>query len=97
MSPYLVSGLGAYRSDCSVRERCEETTRFGWNVGRGTTLFAFRLRSFIEARYHRAEVGDRTVQFFPVTPGLLSEKSGSVDSDLRQRPVEPRSGAGVGT
>jgi len=70
MSPYLVSGLGAYRSACSDDE-CDSTTRYGWNVGLGTKLFAFRVRSFIEARYHRTSRGDRSVHYFPVTFGLL--------------------------
>jgi hypothetical protein len=70
LSPYLISGLGAYRSACSVDEACEATTRYGWNVGLGTKLFAFRVRSFIEVRYHRTRRGEQTVHYFPVTLGV---------------------------
>jgi hypothetical protein len=71
MSPYLISGLGAYRSDCSAGAACEATTRYGWNVGLGTKLYAFRVRSFIEARYHRTARGQRTIQYFPITVGIM--------------------------
>ena len=71
LSPYLISGLGAYRSDCSLETDCEATTRYGWNVGLGTKLFVLGLRSFLEARYHRTEIGDTGVQYFTPTFGVL--------------------------
>lgn len=71
MSPYLISGLGAYRTDCSLAVGCEATTRYGWNVGLGTKLYVLGFRSFLEARYHRTERGDTDVNYFPVTFGLL--------------------------
>ena len=71
MSPYLISGLGAYRSECSLDTGCEATTRYGWNVGLGTKLYVLGFRSFLEARYHRTEIGDTNVNYFPVTFGLL--------------------------
>jgi hypothetical protein len=71
MSPYLISGLGAYRSECSLDSGCEPTTRYGWNVGLGTKLFVLGFRSFLEARYHRTEIGDSDVHYFTPTFGLL--------------------------
>ncbi|HJU67755.1 MAG TPA: outer membrane beta-barrel protein [Gemmatimonadaceae bacterium] len=71
MSPYLISGLGAYRSECSLDSGCEATTRYGWNVGLGTKLFVLGFRSFLEARYHRTEIGDTDVQYFTPTFGIL--------------------------
>ena len=71
MSPYLISGLGAYRSECSLDAGCEATTRYGWNVGLGTKLYLLGFRSFLEARYHRTEIGDTDVQYFTPTFGLL--------------------------
>lgn len=71
MSPYLISGLGAYRSECSLDTGCEATTRYGWNVGLGTKLYVLGFRSFLEARYHRTEIGDTGVQYFTPTFGLL--------------------------
>ncbi len=70
MSPYLISGLGAYRSDCSLAAVCDATTKFGWNVGLGTKLYV-GFRSFLEARYHRTKAGDRNVNYFPLTFGVL--------------------------
>jgi hypothetical protein len=71
MSPYLITGLGAYRTSCSLGPDCGATTRYGWNVGLGTKLIALRLRTFLEARYHRTERGEADVNYFPVTLGLL--------------------------
>jgi len=70
-SPYLISGLGAYQSRCSLGPGCDATTRFGWNVGLGAKLSALGVRSFIEARYHRTARGGQEVNFFPVTFGLM--------------------------
>jgi hypothetical protein len=70
MSPYLISGLGAYRSECSLAAGCDAATKFGWNVGLGTKLYA-GFRSFLEARYHRTRQAGRSVNYFPLTLGVL--------------------------
>ena len=73
MSPYLISGLGAYRSECSLDVvACDATTKFGWNVGLGAKLYLLGFRSFIEARYHSTSRGnDNDISYFPLTFGLL--------------------------
>jgi opacity protein-like surface antigen len=71
MSPYLIAGLGAYRSECSLDTGCDAATKFGWNVGLGTKLAALGFKSFIEARYHRTKRGDAHLNYFPITVGLL--------------------------
>lgn len=71
VSPYLISGLGAYRSACSLGPGCEGTTRYGWNVGLGAKLFVLGFRSFVEARYHRTGRAGRDVHYFPVTFGVM--------------------------
>ena len=71
LSPYLISGLGAYRTDCSGGIACASTTRYGWNVGIGSKLYLLRTRSFLEARYHRTKRAGGTVQFVPVSVGLM--------------------------
>jgi opacity protein-like surface antigen len=71
MSPYLISGLGAYRIACSLGPGCESTTKFGWNVGLGAKLFVVGVRSFAEARYHRTGRGDSNVHYFPITFGVM--------------------------
>jgi opacity protein-like surface antigen len=70
-SPYLITGLGAYRTDCSLDTGCGASTRFGWNAGLGTKLYTFGVTSFLEARYHRTTRGGSGVHYFPVTFGLL--------------------------
>jgi hypothetical protein len=70
MSPYLISGLGVYRTECSLPVGCDATTKFGWNVGLGTKLFV-GFRSFIEARYHRTKRGDSSVSYLPLTFGVV--------------------------
>jgi hypothetical protein len=71
VSPYLISGAGAYRSARAASVGGESaTTRYGWNAGLGIKLYALGLRSFIEARYHRTKRGGETLQYFPATFGL---------------------------
>jgi opacity protein-like surface antigen len=70
LSPYLIAGLGAYRTECSLGAGCEATTGFGWNVGLGTKLFV-GFRSFVEARYHRTKRDDANVSYFPLTLGVM--------------------------
>ena len=71
VSPHLIAGLGAYRTDCSVTAACEGVTHFGWNVGLGMKLYTLGFRSFLEARYHRTSANGNSVNYFPVTIGLL--------------------------
>ena len=54
-----------------VGTACEGTTHFGWNVGLGMKLYALGFRSFVEARYHRTSANGSSVNYFPVTLGLL--------------------------
>ena len=70
-SPYLISGLGAYRTECSLGPGCNASTRYGWNVGLGTRLYLLGVRSFLEARYHRTARAGSDVHYFPVTLGLM--------------------------
>lgn len=71
LSPYLISGVGAYRTECSLASGCDASTRYGWNAGLGTKLYILGVRSFLEARYHRTDRGDGDVHYFPVTLGLM--------------------------
>jgi hypothetical protein len=67
LSPYLIAGMGAYRTNCSG---CEGSTSFGWNAGLGTKLYFLGFRSFLEARFHSTERGRSSVNYFPVTFGI---------------------------
>ena len=71
VSPYLIAGAGAYRTQCDGPTGCgDATTRYGWNAGLGFKFATPGLRTFIEARFHRTERGERKVQFFPATIGV---------------------------
>ena len=68
LSPYLIGGAGAYRSDCSLgTAACEAVTRFGWNAGLGARMRLLPFGTFIEARYHRT----RRSGYVPVTVGVM--------------------------
>ena len=71
LSPYLIGGMGAYRSRCSDAPICVGDTSFGWNAGLGTKLYVLGFRSFLEARYHRTERLGTDVHFIPVTFGIV--------------------------
>ena len=71
LSPHLIAGLGAYRTDCSVTSACGAVTHFGWNVGLSMKLYTLGFRSFLEARYHRTSANGSTINYFPITIGLL--------------------------
>ena len=71
LSPYVITGLGAYRTACSLGPGCEASTRYGWNAGLGTKVYTLGVTSFLEARYHRTSRGGSGVHYFPVTFGLL--------------------------
>ena len=69
VSPHLIAGLGAYRTDCSL-DVCEAATHFGWNAGLGMKFYLLGLRSFVEARYHHASAEGSSISYVPVTLGL---------------------------
>lgn len=71
ISPHLIAGLGAYRTDCSATSACSAVTHFGWDVGLSMKLYTLGFRSFLEARYHRTSANGSTINYFPITIGLL--------------------------
>jgi len=71
VSPYLLGGLGAYRTDCSFGPDCESTVRYGWNFGLGAKLFFLGFRNFVEVRWHRTTRQGGDVHYFPLTFGIM--------------------------
>lgn len=71
LSPYVITGLGAYRTGCTGDVDCDDTTRFGWNAGLGTKWYLRGATWFVEARYHRTTREGRGVPYVPVTLGIL--------------------------
>jgi outer membrane protein with beta-barrel domain len=68
---YLLWGLGAYRTDCSLGPGCESRVRYGWNYGVGAKFFFLGLRNFVEIRGHRTKSRTGDVHYFPVTFGIM--------------------------
>ena len=71
VSPYLIWGLGAYRTDCSLGPGCESRVRYGWNYGLGAKFYFLGLRNFIEIRGHRTKSRTSDVHYFPLTFGIM--------------------------
>jgi hypothetical protein len=69
VSPYVIAGLGAYRTACSD-DLCEAQIRYGWNAGGGFLFRVAGLQAFLEGRFHRTTIRGEDVHFFPVTLGF---------------------------
>ena len=68
---YLLGGLGAYRTDCSLGPGCASRVRYGWNYGLGAKFFFLGLRNFVEIRGHRTKSRTDDVHYFPLTFGIM--------------------------
>jgi hypothetical protein len=69
-SPYLITGLGVYVTDCSAATGCGSAAHYGWNIGLGTKWYVLGLHTFLEARYHRTAFHGASVYYFPLTFGI---------------------------
>lgn len=65
ISPYVLGGLGFYRSTCSLAN-CGSETDLGFNVGGGLNFNLGAMDTFVEARYHSVDGGS----FVPLTFGI---------------------------
>jgi opacity protein-like surface antigen len=70
LSPYVIAGGGAYRFECTGGTDCGSSTDIGWNAGLGTKFAAFRLKGFVEARWHAVNGEGGNVRFVPLTFAL---------------------------
>jgi hypothetical protein len=70
ISPYLITGAGAYRIECFGNVSCGSTTRFGWNAGFGFKIAALTQLWFVESRFHAVNASTGNVRFVPLTFGL---------------------------
>jgi hypothetical protein len=72
VTPYFLGGVGSYSVGCTESSAtCTSSTHVGWNVGGGAKFQLFGLRAFAEARYHRTTQSSLSVQYLPLTLGLL--------------------------
>lgn len=65
IKPYVLGGLGFYRSDCDV-DLCEASNDLGFNFGGGLNFNLGTLDTHVEARYH--SVDDSS--FLPIVFGI---------------------------
>jgi hypothetical protein len=70
LSPYVITGAGAYRFECTGDVDCGSTTRFGWNAGLGTKVATLGFKWFLESRFHAVNADAGNVRFVPLTLGL---------------------------
>jgi hypothetical protein len=70
LSPYVITGAGAYRLECFGNVSCGPTTRFGWNAGLGTKIAALGMKWFVESRFHAVNANTGNARFVPFTFGL---------------------------
>jgi len=69
IQPYVLLGLGAYHTDCSLG--CDSRVRYGWNYGLGAKFYFLGLENFLEIRGHRTKSQSQDVHYFPVTLGIM--------------------------
>jgi opacity protein-like surface antigen len=73
-TPYGIGGVGLYRTNASISGGGETKAEnhFGWNIGGGVKIpLSSSFETFIEARYNSVNVNGGTLNFVPVTVGVL--------------------------
>lgn len=70
ISPYLIGGLGMYRTaaDCSG---CGNNSDMGFNVGVGTKFALSGFGTFAEIRYHSIQADGGSANFIPISFGIM--------------------------
>ena len=55
ISPYVLGGVGMYRSNCGGNDACEASNDFGFNLGGGLNFGLGTLDTGVEVRYHNVD------------------------------------------
>ena len=72
VSPYLIGGAGLYRPTVEAPALPSASkNHFGWNAGAGINLPLTVFKAFVEARYNSVSVNGSTLQFVPLTFGIM--------------------------
>lgn len=73
VSPYVIGGAGMYSSVASASglPSSPRANDFGWNAGAGINLPLTVFKAFVEARYNRVSVGGASMEFVPLTFGIM--------------------------
>ena len=72
VSPYLIGGAGLYMPTVTAPTIPSTTdNHLGWNAGAGINLPLSVFKAFVEARYNRVSVSGGSLEFVPVTFGIM--------------------------
>ena len=72
VSPYLIGGAGLYLPTVTAPGFASTTeSHFGWNAGAGIKLPLSVFNAFVEARYNRISATGGSMEFVPVTFGIM--------------------------
>ena len=72
VSPYLIGGAGMYMAGVSAPGLASDTqNHLGWNAGAGVSLPLTVFKAFVEARYNRISANGGSMEFVPVTFGIM--------------------------
>jgi hypothetical protein len=72
ISPYLIGGAGLYMVSATPTGGTADTeNHMGWNAGAGINLPLSVFKAFVEARYNRVSLDGGSMQFVPVTFGIM--------------------------
>jgi opacity protein-like surface antigen len=75
MSPYLIGGLGMYRSKVEIDGLGEageaSSTDFGFNGGIGLRFGLSGFSTFAEARYNHIMTDEESTSYIPITFGIM--------------------------
>ncbi|MEO8910919.1 MAG: outer membrane beta-barrel protein [Gemmatimonadaceae bacterium] len=72
VSPYLIGGAGLYMPAATLAGSPSTTEHhFGWNAGAGINLPLTVVHAFVEARYNRISANGSSMEFVPVTFGIM--------------------------
>jgi opacity protein-like surface antigen len=72
LSPYLIGGAGLYMPTVTAPGQASSTeNHFGWNAGAGVNLPLSVFKAFVEARYNRISANGSSMEFVPVTFGIM--------------------------
>jgi hypothetical protein len=72
VAPYLIGGAGLYMAGVTAPAATSDNqNHFGWNAGAGVSLPLTVVKAFVEARYNRISANGATMEFVPVTFGIM--------------------------
>jgi hypothetical protein len=72
LSPYLIGGAGLYIPTTQAPGLASASSNhLGWNAGAGINLPLSVFNAFVEARYNRVSVNGGSMQFVPITVGIM--------------------------